>query len=128
MVSMARTMAVVAAAGIACAGLAAPVFAADSTVTATTAPATTTTMSPTRAHWEAVAGNFARVEEARELRARLAAHGLTDFRVEEDQANGRTWGQVERPFAVRANGAAEVVRLHTHGFRGWLEFDPAGVR
>jgi hypothetical protein len=79
------------------------------------------------AHWEAVAGNFARVEDARELRVRLAAAGLAGFRVEVDHRDGHTWFQVERPCAVRANAVAEVLRLHAHGFRGWSEYDAGGV-
>ncbi len=130
MISRTRSIAIaVAVAGIAGATLAAPVFAADSAGATTTAPtpvSTSATSSP--AHWEAVAGNFARVEDARELRVRLAAAGLAGFRVEVDHRDAHTWFQVERPYAVRANGAAEVRSLHARGFRGWLEYDAAAVR
>ena len=110
--------------------LAAPVFAADSTATTPATPAPTTAPAPAlpavRAHWEAVAGNFARVEDARELRARIAASGLTGFRVEVEKRDGKTWFQVERPFLVRSNAVAQVAGLHAHGFRGWLEYDRVG--
>jgi len=130
MISRARTIAIaVAFAGIAGTTLTAPVFAADTVGTTTTPPAPPTSSATSApAHWEAVAGNFARVEDARELRVRLAAAGLAGFRVEVDHRDGHTWFQVERPCAARTNGAAEVLRLHAHGFRGWLEYDAAGVR
>ncbi len=113
--------------------LAAPTFAADSSTSpASPSPAPTTATTPSsavpavRAHWEAVAGNFARLEEARELRARLAAAGMTGFRVEVEKRDGRSWFQVEHPFLVRGRAAAQVTRLHADGFRGWLEYDRVG--
>jgi cell division septation protein DedD len=110
--------------------LAAPVFAAGSTATTSAPTAAPTTTAPAlpaaRAHWEAVAGNFARVEDARELRARIAAGGITGFRVEVERRDGKTWFQVERPFLVRSKAAAQVAGLHAHGFRGWLEYDRVG--
>jgi SPOR domain len=135
MISRSRSIAIaLVIAGIAGATLAAPVFAATApaagsagAITATPATAFGSAAS-SPAHWEAVAGNFARVEDARELRVRLAAAGLAGFRVEVEHRDGRTWFQVERPYAVRANAVAEVLRLHAHGFRGWSEYDAAGVR
>ena len=113
----------IAAAATAAAVLAVPVFAADPSVaTSTTAAASTTTATSGPAHWEAVTGNFARVEDARELKSRITSAGLEGFRVEVERRDGRTWFQVERPFLLRASAAADVAELHAHDFRSWLEW------
>lgn len=77
------------------------------------------------AHWEAVAGNFLELRNARVWRSWLADHGLPGFAVEVEHRNGTTLYQVERPYATRAGAVTEVARLHARHLQGWVEYDAA---